>query len=62
MEQKQLLTVNELARELKVKPSWVYAQTRRKGPGSIPCLHVGKYRRFLLEDVLDWLEERQNAG
>lgn len=29
------LTVEELAAELKVKPSWVYDRTRRTGPGSI---------------------------
>ena len=42
----KLLTVEELASELKVKKSWIYGQTRKKGEGSIPGFKVGKYWRF----------------
>jgi excisionase family DNA binding protein len=50
-------TVNELANVLKVPKSWVYARTRETGPGSIPRIKVGKYLRFEINKVLDWLRE-----
>jgi hypothetical protein len=62
MNRQELLTVEELAKELKVKPSWIYAQSRKTGPGSIPRLRVGKYNRFILQKVLDWLKEIQFAN
>lgn len=55
-----LITVKDLADALKVPKSWVYARTRETGPGAIPRLQVGKYRRFILQDVLNWLEKKQN--
>lgn len=54
-----LLTVCELAEALKVKPSWVYGETRKTGKGSIPRLRVGKYLRFNMEAVMDWLRDQQ---
>ena len=54
----ELLTVQELAEKLKVKKSWVYSRTRKKGPGCMPTVPVGKYRRFRLADVLAWLENQ----
>jgi len=54
-----LQTVEELASALKVKPSWVYGETRKTGEGSIPRIKVGKYLRFCLPEVLDWLRKRQ---
>ena len=56
-----LLTVTELAAALRVKPSWVYGETRQTGSGAIPRLKVGKYLRFRLGDVLNWLEEEQSG-
>jgi excisionase family DNA binding protein len=56
----ELRTVKELAEALKVKPSWIYGQTRKKGQGSMPKIRVGKYLRFSLEDVLEWLRKRQS--
>jgi predicted DNA-binding transcriptional regulator AlpA len=53
-----LLTVPELARELKVKPSWVYGETRKTGKGSIPRFKIGKYLRFSLEEVIFWIREQ----
>jgi excisionase family DNA binding protein len=55
-----LLTVDDLAKQLKVKPSWIYGETRKTGPGTIPRIRVGKYLRFSLESVMDWLKERQD--
>ncbi len=62
MNKEELLKVEELAKELKVKPSWVYGETRKTGAGSIPRLRVGKYLRFSLQDVLTWLKDKQNEG
>jgi excisionase family DNA binding protein len=56
----KLLTVDELASELRVPISWVYDKTRQTGPGVIPRIKVGKYLRFELNEVMGWLE-RQNA-
>ena len=55
----RLITIDELANALRVKKSWVYNQTRQVGPHALPRLHVGKYLRFNLHAVMDWLE-RQN--
>jgi excisionase family DNA binding protein len=54
-----LLTVEDLANELRVKPSWVYGETRKTGPGTIPRIKVGKYLRFSLADVMEWLTAQQ---
>jgi excisionase family DNA binding protein len=52
------ITVDELAESLRVPKSWVYSRTRETGPESMPVIKVGKYRRFVLADVLAWLEKR----
>lgn len=57
----QFLTVDELAEILKTPKSWVYARTRVTGPEAMPVLKVGKYCRFILGDVLDWLKKQQGA-
>ena len=53
-----LLTVEELAKDLRVEKSWVYACTRKKRD-SIPHLRVGRYPRFELPKVLAWLEAKK---
>ena len=55
------LSVNQLAEKLNVPVSWVYSRTREIGPGTMPRVNVGKYRRFELEKVLDWLKKK-NEG
>jgi excisionase family DNA binding protein len=54
-----LMTVDDLARQLKVKVSWIYGETRKTGPGTIPRIRVGKYLRFSMEEVMDWLKAHQ---
>ena len=54
-----LITVKELASALRVPKSWIYSRTRETGPEAMPRLTVGKYRRFVLDDVLDWLNKQQ---
>ena len=53
-----LLTTDELAEVLKVPKSWVYEKTRDKGNDSIPRVRVGKYVRFNIHDVLEWLKRQ----
>jgi excisionase family DNA binding protein len=56
----ELLTTQELANRLRVPVSWVYARTRETGPSTIPRIRVGKYLRFYLDDVMDWLVKQQH--
>ena len=58
MKLEELKTLNELAEILKVKRAWVYQQTFKKGPGSIPRLKVGKHLRFDMEAVERWILKR----
>jgi len=57
MEQK-LLSVGELSETLSVPRSWVYSKSRQKGPSAMPKIKVGKYVRFELDKVLNWLKEQ----
>jgi len=59
MNDNTLLTSVEIAQRLRVPVSWIYGQTRQKGPGTIPVLRVGKYCRFVEGEVLQWLQEKQ---
>ena len=52
-----LVTIDELAEILKVQKSWLYSRTRQRGADSIPTLRIGKYLRFRVEEVLDWLDK-----
>ncbi|MCG6535551.1 MAG: helix-turn-helix domain-containing protein [Syntrophales bacterium LBB04] len=52
----EFLTVTELAARLKMKLSFFYAPTRRKGPEAIPCVKIGKYIRYQLPDVMMWIK------
>lgn len=54
----KLLTIGELAELLNVQKSWLYSRTRQTGPGAIPRLKLGKYLRFRIQEVLDWLERQ----
>ena len=58
----ELLTVDELAIELKAPPSWIYSRTRQTGPDTIPMIRVGKYCRFRLAEVLEWLERKSDEA
>ena len=49
MKAEDILTPNQLAQRLQVKPSWVYEKCRRRAKHSwepIPCLRIGRYLRF----------------
>ena len=53
----RLLTVADVAQMLNVKRSWVYGKI---ACNEIPHIHVGRYPRFVNEELLDWL--RANHG
>jgi excisionase family DNA binding protein len=53
-----LLTAAEVAERLSVPETWVRQQTRA---GRMPCLELGRYRRYEWQAVADWLAE-QRAG
>ena len=64
-EMKHILTPQQLAERLQVKPSWVYEQTRSRSgvrnSDPLPYIKMGLYLRFDWRDVLAWLE-RQKTG
>lgn len=53
----QLVTVEELAGILKVQKSWIYQRTML-GQEGLPHVKVGKYLRFDLNKVLEFLNQR----
>ena len=57
----KFLTVDELSESLNVPKSWIYSRTRETGPDSMPRVKVGKYCRFVPNDVLDWLKSQNEA-
>ena len=62
MDDQELLTVSEMAAVLKVKPSWLYFRTMKKGEGAIPRIRIGKYLRFNPVEVMAWIQEKYGDG
>ena len=52
----RLLTAGEVAERLTVPESWVRAETRA---GRMPCLELGRYRRYEWDAVVAWLETQR---
>ena len=57
---KEIVTVAQLAEVLQVRPSWIYSRSRSADRTGFPVLKCGKYCRFEVNTVLEWLRE-QNA-
>lgn len=57
----ELLTGDELCQKLRVKQSFLYSPSRRKGPDAIPCVRIGKYLRYNLGAVKQWIERQNQA-
>jgi len=59
----EILTPQQLADRLQVKPSWVYEQTRSRSgvrnADPLPHIKMGLYLRFDWRDVLGWLERQK---
>ena len=49
-----IMSVQELADCLKVKPNWIYKQVQFK---SIPYFHAGKFPRFKRKEIEAWIQE-----
>lgn len=59
-EKSELLTLEEIAARLRVNQSWIYRQTKRRGPGSIPRMKIGKYLRFNEAEVMNWIQKQND--
>lgn len=57
-----LLTVEDVARLMKVPMSWVYEHSRQDGIDRLPCIKLGKYLRFRLSDLRNYIESKRTAG
>jgi predicted DNA-binding transcriptional regulator AlpA len=62
----EILTPEQLAERLQVKPSWVYEQTRDRAStrdsDSLPYIKMGRYLRFDWVDVVEWLSRHKKAA
>lgn len=54
----ELLTVDELAAQLKIKKSWLYQRSREKGSDAMPLYRIGKYLRYNPNEVLAWIRRK----
>jgi hypothetical protein len=52
-----VLTVEEVAAWLRVKPSWVTAHAARRRRPYLPCFKAGRYPRFLRSAILKFVAE-----
>jgi excisionase family DNA binding protein len=53
-----LMTIDQLAKHLNVEKGWIYDRTRNKEDG-IPHVKVGKYVRFNITEVMEWLKNQE---
>ena len=52
-----LIGIKEMASKLDVPVSWLYSRTRTN---EIPHLKLGKYVRFDVDQVMEWIQKKQN--
>jgi excisionase family DNA binding protein len=52
-----LLSANQAAGVLSVRPSWIYDAARR---GELPCVRLGKHVRFLRSDLESWVAQQRS--
>jgi excisionase family DNA binding protein len=57
--QERLCTAAEVAEHLSVPESWVREHTRS---GAMPAVHLGRYWRYDLNDVLEWVAQCKTPG
>ncbi|MDO9117786.1 MAG: helix-turn-helix domain-containing protein [Nitrospira sp.] len=55
----EIMTVQEVARFLRVPKSTVYKLAR---VGELPASKIGKHWRFLRRDIHDWMHSRSQAA
>ena len=54
----ELLTVQEVAKYLKVPVSWIYERTRTR---QIPVRKIGRHCRIPRDQLLKWIEEQNGC-
>lgn len=54
----RLLDADLVAELLRVPKSWVYAEARA---GRLPHVQIGRYRRFRLKAIEEWIEARERG-
>ncbi len=52
----QFLTVQDVAKLLRVPVSWVYGRTRKRSLERLPGYRLGKYWRFREDEILAWVK------
>jgi excisionase family DNA binding protein len=55
----RLIDAFQVAELLSVPVGWVREHTRS---GAIPCIELGRYRRYSRDDVLRWVAEQKTGG
>ena len=58
MDQKNLISVKEMASKLDLPVSWLYSRTRTN---EIPHFKIGKYVKFDESQVWDWIKKQNEA-
>ena len=57
----KLYTAKEIGELLGVSRQWIEIEAR-KPVNPLPRYHLGRLRRYDLNEVLDWIRLRQNKG
>jgi len=57
-----ILTIEQVAERLQLKPSTVYELTRRRNRHPLPVLRAGKFLRFRWSEIERWLDESRDAA
>jgi len=52
-----ILTIEQVAERLQLKPSTIYELTRRRNSRPLPVLRAGKFLRFRWSEIEAWLTE-----
>lgn len=58
----KLLTVEEVAEWLDVKPAWVRAHASGNRSPKLPSVKMGMYRRFLRREVQKFIDDLSGAA
>jgi predicted DNA-binding transcriptional regulator AlpA len=59
---RRLLTPAEVAEKLKVKVTWVTAHSNGNRQPTIPSVSLGGHRRFLEEDIDQFINDQRKAA
>lgn len=54
----KLVGIKTMAEKLDVPESWLYSRTRT---GEIPHYKIGKYVRFDVSEVMEWIRKQHEA-